>query len=226
MRFAYVVATNMFLFMLSTPDQASAQADPSQVQEQMQRVATALRACRQNAEESPLVRRWRDEIFPTRDHPNYYKALSTTERLTQEQRQLMLEALPVATKCRSVEVDGEAGLPTQRVTIEHYRQLDIVYGRLLRREISIGEAISERERLSGESNAARRRAWGGPSAQSSDSNAGSSSLLPLLMQQQLQREESDAADQRNRALIDALKPKPSTTKCIRDGWGNVTCTTQ
>lgn len=217
----------LFLFGLFVPLLAFPNSEFERVKEQIKITNAALRACEQSINDEPLVKRFRAELFPLDSAENKYTVLASSEKLSAEQKKFMLQALPVVTKCRQVRIDGEAGLPTLPITKNYYSQVDSAYGRLLRDEISIGQANFERQKAAQEANVALRKLW--DSYQASQSSTGSSSssmLLPLLMQQQLMQGAVDAADQRNRELIDAMKPRASQTDCTRDGWGNVRCTTR
>jgi hypothetical protein len=218
---------------------ATAQQDYlSRFNAQLKSTRAAVEACVESIKDDPRVIRFRDEFVPHLDGPNRYSLLGSINKLNPEQKNFMQEALPFLTKCRSVHVEGEAGLPVQPITVESYRRLDLIYGRLLRGEITIGEANNEIDKSNEEVWGKYRKRYAElkqqvqqpsvpPSASpggSSDSD--SSSLLRLMIQQQILQDANSAADTRNRELIDAIKPSPSQTDCTRDGWDNVKCTTR
>ena len=103
----------------------------------------AVDICVESIKDDPRVTRFRDEFIALKDSPNRYRLLGSINKLNPEQKNFLQETLPFLTKCRSVHVEGEAGLPVQPITVESYRRLDLIYGRLLRGEITIGEANNE-----------------------------------------------------------------------------------
>lgn len=222
---------NVIALIVSFSAIASAQDDyMARYQAQTQTTRKLLQECTAQFKGDPRTIRFENEFIVGDSTQNSYKLLGSNQKINEEQRLFLLEALPLVTSCRNVRLDGEVGLHIRPITVELYRRTDLIFGKLLRREITIGEANSERTQVLADATAAAATAFKNLQEQQRQANnsnsSSSSSLLPLLLQQQMLKDSSSAADTRNQQLIDALKTKPSQTDCTRDGWGNVRCTTR
>jgi hypothetical protein len=201
--------------------------DASRVRTQIEKMNLQIEKCQSTIKTLPEQKRFETEFFPSNNDPNRFKIFGSNQKITEEQKRFLVDALPIITKCRQIRIDGQVGLPSQAVDIEYYAKIDAIYGRLLRGEITIGEANEERGKASLEASAGIQKIRDARKKQPTPTTSESgNSLLPLLIYQQQMRDANDAADRRNKALIEELQSKPSRTDCIRDGWGNVSCRTK
>lgn len=228
MKFFHVKLITLALTFCST---AIAQDDYlARYQAQTQATKKLLQECVAELKNDPRMIRFENEFMVGDNTQNPYKLLGSNQRLNEEQKSFMIEALPVVTRCRSIRLNGEVGLHIRPITVDFYRRIDLIFGRLLRGELTIGEANSERAKVTADATAAAANAYKNIQEQQrrsmANDSSSTSSLLPLLIQQQMLQDSNSAAEVRNQQLIDALKLKPSQTDCTRDGWGNVRCTTR
>jgi hypothetical protein len=103
------------------------------------------------------------------------------------------------------------------------KELQITAQKIIDDEERAEEAKFAATRLAAERAAISQSATARQDAERSSNN---SALIQMLMMQQKQQNVEDAADRRNQQLIESLQPRPTTTECIRDGWGTLRCKTR
>lgn len=72
---------------------------------------------------------------------NKYELLSSSKKITKDERQKFITFLDENTKCRVIGIEGLAKVHPSLVTavINSHRRVDVIYGKLLAGEINIGE---------------------------------------------------------------------------------------
>lgn len=98
-------------------------------------------ACNNDIKNSDLAVRMRETILVDNDtSANKFSLLMNKNKLSEEQFEFVKDAIPVLSKCRPVLIEEQGNTPFQIVTLKYYNSMDEIYLKLLKGEITIGEA--------------------------------------------------------------------------------------
>ena len=163
--------------------------------------------------------------------------MTNKNRLSEDQIELLKRFIRLNTKCREVGIEALRGSPYLSVTLKTYNAFDAMYLRLLKGEITIGEANERRADAIMQAQADWEKATGDVSArlnqmhnnEVNDRNQRAAAMLPYLMQQQQnQQMQQQLWYQQQMQAITNNRPvlvAPTTTNCTRLG-DQVNCTTR
>jgi hypothetical protein len=179
-----------------------------------------------------------DIIYAGEDSDNKFSLMMRKEKLTDQQIETFKAAIPHFQRCRNVALSTLEGLPFSASLLGLYNQYDSIYIRLLRNEISIGEANEIKAKAVSEFHTewaktaaeidARIRAAHYSEIQNRQAVA--AAALPLLMQQQalqqqtLQHQQAMQQQQLQNMLNNTARPT-IYTNCTRYG-NQVNCTSR
>lgn len=97
--------------------------------------------CNNEIKNSDLAVRMRETILVDNDtSTNKFSLLMNKNKLSAEQFEFVKDAIPVLSKCRPVLIEEQGNTPFQIVTLKYYNSMDEIYLKLLKGEITIGEA--------------------------------------------------------------------------------------
>jgi hypothetical protein len=163
--------------------------------------------------------------------------LANKNKPTEEQIELLKESIPILTKCRTHLVDGYRGTPFVIPTLKYYNAIDAIYIKLLKNEMTIGDANEERVKAV----AQRKIDWANTSteldgrlramhdAEVQGRRQAAAAMMPLLMQQQQNQQfQQQMLYQQQMQNINNNRPiftSPSITNCTRNG-NQTNCITQ
>lgn len=221
------------------------QPQKSQAQMENERIISTLRTsdanfkiCQDEAKKLDLYKRVYEEVFfETDESPNKFSMLANKNKPTKEQIELVKDAMPIITKCRSALIDGQRGTPFLAVTLKYFNTIDAMYIKLVRGEITIGDANEERVKAvaqrkidwenTGNELDARLRAM--HESEMSGRRQAAAAMLPYLMQQQQNQQfQQQMLYQQQMQNIISNRPAitaPTTTNCLTFG-NQINCTTR
>ena len=220
------------------PIPTQAQAENDRVSQRVASTRAAEKSCADELEKDPEHKRVSDEIIYKRnDSPNKFDLMTNKNKLSEEQVELLKRFVRLSSKCREVSIAGLSGTPYAAVQTKIFSTFDAIYLRLLKGEITIGEANEKRADAIAQANIEWERATGEINTRLSqmhnnevnDRNQRAAAMLPYLMQQQqnqqmqqqLWYQQQMQAITNNRPVVVA----PTTTSCTRIG-DQVNCTTR
>jgi hypothetical protein len=98
-------------------------------------------SCNNDIKNSAIAIRMRETILVDNDSSaNKFSLLMNKNKLSTEQFEFVKDALPILSKCRQVVIEEQDNTPFQIVTLKYYNSMDEIYLKLLKGEITIGEA--------------------------------------------------------------------------------------
>ena len=220
------------------PIPTQAQAENDRVAQRVANTRTAEKLCVDELEQDPDYKRVNDEIIYKRnDSPNKFDLMTNKNKLNEEQVELLKRFIRLSSKCREISLAGLSGTPFVAVQTRIFSTFDAMYLRLLKGEITIGEANEKRADAIAQANIEWERANGEINArlnqmhnnEVNDRNQRAAAMLPYLMQQQqnqqmqqqLWYQQQMQAITNNRPVVVA----PTTTNCTKIG-DQVNCTTR
>jgi hypothetical protein len=221
------------------------QSQKTQAELERDRIAVTLKStaarfngCTDEVRGSEIYKRVHEEIFyETDESPNKFSMLAYKNKPTPQQIELIKEAIPIISKCRKTLLDGYSGTPFITVTLKSFNAIDTMYLRLIKGEITIGEANEERMKAVAQRNIewsnvgselnARLEAMHNSEVQGKRQAA--AALLPYLMQQQQNQQfQQHLLYQQQLQQINNNRPiltAPTRTNCSTYG-NQVNCTTR
>lgn len=237
-----IIACSLSLVGCETMQQ---QPQKSQATQENERITAFLRTadarykmCQDEAKKSDLYIKVYEQIFfETDESPNKYAMLANKNKPTNEQLELLKEAMLVITKCRTPLIDGYATTPFLTPTLKYFNAVDAMYIKLIKGEMTIGDANEERVKAVGQ----RKLDWAN-TASELDSRLramhesemqgrrqAAAAMLPYLMQQQQNQQfQQQMLYQQQMQNIYNNRPvltSPTTTNCTT--YGNQTnCTSR
>lgn len=216
------------------------QPQKSQAQMENERIAAKIRngnvnsqVCQDDAKKSELYKRVYEEIFFEDDKSaNKFAMLANKNKPSNEQIELLKDAMPILTKCRTAILDGYANTPFLTLALKYFNAIDAMYIKLVRGEMTIGDANEERVKAFGQRNIdwsttvsevdARFRSMHESEMQGRRQAA--AAMLPYLMQQQQnqQLQQQMLYQQQMQSIVNnrPVLTSPTTTNCTT--YGNQT----
>ena len=114
---------------------------------QLSTMQAQTKVCADAVKKNELVRKVSSEVIYYGDDSESKNTLvSKRSPPTAEQIELLKSALPHLTKCRAAAIEGTAGTPYQIAVLRLHNALDAIYIRLLKAEITIGDANEDKIR--------------------------------------------------------------------------------
>ena len=182
---------------------------------------------------------YEDIFFEAKESSNKYSLMMKKDKLTNSQIEFLKEAFPVVTKCRQISISALSGTPYQITLLKYYNAIDSVYIKLLKSEITIGEANEEKAKYMAQqeidwSNASAElnSLWAAMDKSEREGRRQSAAaMLPYMMQQQQNRQNQQIQQQflyqqqlQNIIKTPPILTSPTSTNCTT--FGNQTnCTT-
>ena len=165
-------------------------------------------------------------LFYLDSSPNKVELMSSTAKITNAQKQALLTYLAANQKCRQLSRTELAQYPSFLLAYDNYfGDTDVVYARLIAREITIGEANRQKAAILAK---AKTEATAAGEKMNNQFNAAINQEIQAAQAQEAQRRAIAAQYLLNQQNINAqqqMNNKPINTTCSR--WGNqVNCTTQ
>jgi len=171
-------------------------------------------------------------LFEKDDSPNKYDLLTSKNKLTTNQKEILKEFLVFNAKCRQAAMQPLNGLPHQIVQIQYYNLMDDVFLKLLKDEITIGQANEAKIKINIESLTNWRkvnedlgaRLQNSHNQEVNNAQRRAEIFMPYLMQQQLiQQQQQQNFYQQQMQQIN--NNRPINTRC--NTYGNtIDCTTR
>lgn len=224
--------------MQQQPQKSQAQVEKERILSSLRTADTNFKSCQDEAKKTDLYKRIYEEVFFENDmSANKFTMLANKNKPTNEQIELVKDAMPILTKCRSGVIDGHRGTPFLTVTLKYYNAFDAMFIKLIREEMTIGDANEERVKA----NAQREIEWATTGndldsrlramheSEMSGRRQAAAAMLPyLLQQQQNQQFQQQMLYQQQIQNIMNKRPilnAPTTTNCSTFG-NQINCTTR
>jgi len=220
------------------PIPTQAQAENDRLSRQVASAREAEKLCVDEMEKEPDYKRTYDEIIYKRnDSPNKFDLMTNKNRLNEEQVEVLKRFVRISVKCREVSIAALSGTPYAAVQTKIFSAFDAMYLKLMKGEITIGEANERRAEAIMQAQAEWERASGDLGArlnqmhnnEVNDRNQRATAMLPYIMQQQQnQQMQQQLWYQQQMQAITNNRPvlvAPTTTNCTRLG-DQVNCTTR
>jgi len=239
-----LIAIIVFCLSLVGCETMQQQHQKSQATLENERITSSLRSadasykvCQDEAKKSELYIKVYEQIFfETDESPNKYSMLTNKNKPTNEQLDLLKEAVPIITKCRARLIDGYRGTPFLTLTLKYFNAVDAMYIKLIKGEMTIGDANEERVKAVGQ----RRLDWSNTASEldtrlramheseMQGRRQAAAAMLPYLMQhQQNQQFQQQMLYQQQQNIMNnrPVMTSPTTTNCTT--YGNQTnCTSR
>ena len=224
--------------MQQQPQKTEGAMEKDRIISVLRRAEASFKTCQDEADKSELYKKAYEELFfETDESPNKYAMLANKNKPTDEQIELLKQSIPILTKCRTHLVDGYRGTPFVIPTLKYYNAVDAIYIKLLKNEMTIGDANEERVKAV----AQRKIDWANTSteldgrlramhdAEVQGRRQAAAAMMPLLMQQQQNQQfQQQMLYQQQMQNINNNRPiftSPSITNCTRNG-NQTNCITQ
>jgi len=209
------------------PQNTYAQDQSARLRDASNEWSNSVQACLVKNKANPSVELVYSEVLYQNDNsPNKVALMSSAVKITEKQKKAVLEYLALNQPCRAIDAQYKYSLPTiVAIKSAYFGDMDIIYARLLSREITIGQANREKA-----SRGSKLMADTTAASQDIDNK------LNAQHSQEVQSAQADAAQRRaiaaqylmNMQNINAqqqMNNKPINTTCNRFG-NQVNCTTQ
>jgi len=221
------------------PQKSQAQLENERIRFTLSNTDASFKICQDEVKKSNLLVKIYEEVFFENDESsNKYAMLANKNKPTNEQIELLKDSMPALTKCRQILISGHQSTPFITSTLRQFNALDAIYIKLLKGEMTIGDANEERVKAEGQRKIdwantgfeldARLRAMHESEMQGRRQDA--AAMLPYLMQQQqmqqMQQNQQMLQQQQiqNSILQKPVIRTPIQTQCYRNG-NYVNCTT-
>ena len=220
----------------SMQQKTQAQVEYERVSKQISYRFEKMDACIAEVTKDPNVKKMYEEILAQSEKStNKYQLMLINEKPTAEQIKVLMNALPVAKKCR--ERDGLSGLPYKIVDLKRSNALDMLYLKLLRSEITIGNANVEKskieadyatnwEQANNEMNARYNEMY---NAEMTGRRQAAAAMMPYIMQQQqntLMQQQLMYQQQMQNIYNNRQITNPTTTTNCSAFGNQINCTTR
>ena len=220
------------------PNKSQAQFEQERISAQIVSANDKTKTCIDEAKTDVQVQRFYEEIiFEIDTSPNKFNLITKKEKINSEQKETLKQSVAVIAKCRQMMINGLGGTPFQTITLKYYNATDAIYIKMLKDEISIGDANEEKSKFA----ALHRTEWADTwteinkrlgamhDAEMQGRMQAAAAMMPLLMQQQQNQQfQQQMLYQQQMQNINNNRPiliSPSTTNCTT--YGNQTnCTTR
>jgi len=217
------------------PHKSQAQFEQERIKSQISSANAKTKACLDDAEKDKNFQRIYEEIFvKTETSPNKFTLLTNSEKPSNEQIEILKQSIPIIINCRRLMIDGLSGTPFQTVKLKSYNMADATYIKLIKGEISIGEANQERLKANAQSAIEWSNTWTDidnrlramHNSEIEGMRQQAYSILPLLMQQQ-QNEQTRQQNLYQQQIQNIINNTPSTVRTNCTTYGNQTnCTSR
>jgi hypothetical protein len=173
------------------------------------------------------------EIFIEKeDSPNKFDLLTSKNKLTVNQKEILKEVVVLGGKCRQASLQPLNGLPYQLLKMQLYNSMDEIYLKLLKDEITIGQANEAKVKVlmeakvswSKETAELNERLQNSHNQEVNNAQRRAEIFMPYLMQQQLiqQQQQQNFYQQQMQQIINN---RPINTRC--NTYGNtIDCITR
>ncbi len=224
--------------MQQQPQKSQAQIENERILSSLRNADASFKYCQEEAKKLDLYKRVYEEVFFENDEsPNKFSMLANKNKPTNEQIELIKDAMPILTKCRSAVIDGHRSTPFLTVTLKYYNAIDAMYIKLIRGEMTIGDANEERVKAvaqrkvdwatTGNELDSRLRAM--HDSEMSGRRQAAAAMLPYLMQQQqnqqFQQQMLYQQQMQNMMSNRPVMTAPTMTNCSTYG-NQINCTTR
>ncbi len=224
--------------MQQQPQKSQAQMERDRIIESVKNGGISFNTCQQEVRKSELYRKVYEEIFFENDESsNKFSMLANKNKPTNEQLEMLKDAIPIITKCRTPTIEANRNTPFITTTLKYFNAVDAMYIKLIRGEMTIGDANEERVKAT----AQRRIDWENASneldtrlramheSEMQGRRQAAAAMLPYLMQQQQNQQfQQQLFYQQQMQNIISNRPvmtSPTTTNCTT--YGNQTnCTSR
>lgn len=223
------------------PAKTQTQIDAEQVAEKFKVGKSKHDSCKETQKASPTYIRFRSEIISDPTDANRFNLITNSAYPTSEQVEFLKRAMPEITQCRKYRLEATTGTPIWSVEMKMINSLDDLYIKLMKQEVTIGEANTRALQIYREVEAEWNKALDGMREkfhrdQNDEIQArrqAAAAMLPYLMQQQQQQQnllllQQQSMYQQQMQSIINNKPvltSPSTTNCTTFG-NQINCTTR
>ena len=223
----------------SKPTKSQAQYEQERISARVASSNMNTKTCVEEAKKDPQVQKFFNEIMYEVDtSPNKFTLLTNKEKINKDQIETLKDSILILNKCRQMRMTELAGLPYQNTLLKYYNAVDSVYIKMLKGEISIGEANEERVKAVAQQRTDWSNAWSEidnrlrslHNSEMEGRRQEAAAMMPLLMQQRQnqynQQMQQDMLNQQqmNNIFNNLLAP-PRNTNCTT--FGNQTnCTTR
>jgi len=220
---------------------AGCQTNKSQSQSEVDyvsvRLANAnsnLNSCVNDAKRNPQVARFYEEIiYEKDDSSNKYSLIAKKDKLTDEQAEVLKQAITVLSKCREKMLSDMNGTPFQQTIYRYYSATEAIYIKLIKKEISIGDANEEKVKALAQqridwNNAANdfnNRVMSIQNAENESRRQAAAIMLPYMMQQQQNQQLMYQQQMQNLNNNRPVLTSPITTNCLTNG-NQTNCTSR
>ena len=224
--------------MQQQPQKSGAQFEKERIIGTLQNADANFKVCSDEYKQSETYKRVFAEVFYESDESsNKFTMLANTKKPTDEQIELVKNALPTITGCRKILLDGYSNTPFLTVNLKYYNSMDAMLIRFIKGDISIGDANEERAKAA----AQRKMDWANTSSEidarlrtmhDNEINGrrqAAAAMLPYLMQQQqnqqMQQQMFYQQQMQNINNNRTILTSPTQTNCTT--YGNQTnCTSR
>jgi hypothetical protein len=200
--------------------------------------AAASESCVNGISDNKIYKWFTEEIvFEQDSSANKFTLLMKTNKPTAEQIELIKDAIPFITKCRSPSLAPLTGTPLLTGQLKYFNTLDEMYIRLAKGEISIGQANEYKSKAIAQAKIDWANSWNDLDArfremhdsEVSGKRQAAAAMLPYLMQQQqnqqFQQQMQYQQQMQNIISNRPLLTSPTTTNCSKIG-NQINCTTR
>ena len=221
------------------PQKSQAQLENERIRFTLTNAQASFKTCQDEIKKSDLLLKiYQDILLENDESPNKYTLLANKNKPNNEQIESLKESMPTITKCRPMLTKGYQSTPFITPTLKFYNVLDAIYIKLIKGEMTIGDANEEIVKADGQRKLdwantgfeldARFRAMHESEMQGRRQEA--AAMLPYLMQQQqIQQMQQNQYMLQQQQIQNSILQKPVIrtpiqTQCYRDG-NYVNCTT-
>jgi hypothetical protein len=239
---------NLSLFLLMSvgltgcetmkPQKSQAQFEHERVTQQLNASREQVKSCLEGVTNQQSIQTMNREILhESENSPNKYELIAKKEKPTGEQIEILKKAIPEATKCRHHTINGTSGTPFQVAMLKYYNSMDAIYIKLIKGELTIGEANEEKSKAMAQQKAdwsqaaaeQDNRLRGMHNAEMEGRRQTAAAMLPYLMQQQqnYQMQQQLLYQQQMQSIINSrpILTAPTRTNCTTFG-NQIDCTTR
>jgi hypothetical protein len=241
MRKFVVIASAVMLMSgceTTEPKKSQAQYEQERISSQLASTNEATKNCIEEAKKDVNIKRFYEEMMYENDtSPNKFALITTKDKPTKEQLEVMKLAIPQISKCRQSMISMLGGSPFQVVTLKYQNATDAIYIKLLKGEMSIGDANEEKAKAAAQQKTDWSSTWDEinnrlralHNSEMEGRRQAAAAMVPLLMQQQQnQQMQQQMMYQQQMQYIMNNRPvltSPTTTNCTT--YGNQTnCTSR
>ena len=189
-----------------------------------------LKSCVDDAKRDLQVARFYDEIiYEKEDSSNKYKLVALQEKLNDEQVEVLKQAITILSKCRQQMLSDMQGTPYQQTFVKYYNTTEVSYIKLIKKEITIGEANEEKVKAIAQQRSdwtdVNNRLMAMQNADNESRRQAALMMFPYMMQQQQNQQLINQQQLQNINNNRQLLTNPITTNCLTNG-NQTNCTSR